>query len=77
MTPEEATKEIDKLKELLWLRHGCSIAALYGDDGEMQCSSCGLDFKRFTASQIEEHFRTIAMQKFSIEVNFNDLAKAI
>ena len=31
------------LRELLWLRHGCEMKHLYGDDGEMQCSRCSLD----------------------------------
>lgn len=37
-----------QLRELLWIRHGCSLGALYGDDGEMQCNACFpmLDFKR-------------------------------
>lgn len=34
----------DRLRRVLWLRHGCS--GLYGDDGEMQCGACSLDFKR-------------------------------
>ena len=29
----------------LWINHGCSPAALYGDDGQMQCGACLLDFK--------------------------------
>lgn len=27
--------ENKKLRELLWLHHGCSISILYGDDGKM------------------------------------------
>jgi len=41
-----------KLRELLWLRHGCSISSLYGDDGEMQCSNCLIDFKRDSVERI-------------------------
>jgi hypothetical protein len=37
---------------LLWRRHGCESKALYGDDGEMQCSACGIDFKRFSPEKI-------------------------
>lgn len=43
-------------RRLLWLNHGCSIVALYGDDGEMQCSSGKhqpIDFVRDTAITIE------------------------
>lgn len=38
-----------KLREWLWLNHGCPQHVLYGDDGEMQCAGTGkhiLDFKR-------------------------------
>lgn len=49
--------ENKKLRELLWLRHGCSISALYGDDGEMQCGACLIDFKRASAEDIERGFK--------------------
>jgi hypothetical protein len=45
--------EIAELRKLLWFRHGCPISALYGDDGEMQCGRCGIDFKRDSAESIE------------------------
>lgn len=51
------------LRRLLWLRHGCSIVALYGDDGEMQCSACGIDFKRMEPEQIDKAFRRIGERK--------------
>jgi hypothetical protein len=41
-------------RRLLWLAHGCPVSALYGDDGEMSCGNCGVDFKRFTPAQIKE-----------------------
>lgn len=55
---DEVTLRRDEmiLRRLLWLRHGCRPLDLYGDDGEMQCSRCGLDFKRMSPQQIEEHF---------------------
>lgn len=68
MTQEEENK---KLRELLWIRHGCSFASLYGDDGEMQCCTCLLDFKRMPADEIQQRFQQIGMQKFSIQVNLN------
>ena len=50
-----------KLRELLWLYHGCSISYLYGDDGEMQCNNMNshkpIDFKRDTPQEIEDKFR--------------------
>ena len=39
-------------RTLLWTAHGCPTAALYGDDGEMSCGSCGVDFLRMTPAQI-------------------------
>lgn len=46
-----------KLRELLWLHHGHS-AALYGDDGEMQCNhpDCVIDFKRDPVDVIVKRF---------------------
>lgn len=44
------------IRKLLWLRHGCPIGALYGDDGEMSCGACGIDFLRWSAEQIEQRF---------------------
>lgn len=46
--------EVERLQKLLWLRHGCDPTALYGDDGEMQCASCGLDFLRMSSDQIQD-----------------------
>lgn len=39
----------------LWINHGCEIGTLYGDDGEMQCSSCIVDFKRLPMNDLVEH----------------------
>ena len=39
-------------RHLLWLNHGCPVTHLYGDDGEMQCSACAIDFKRWSAGEI-------------------------
>jgi hypothetical protein len=42
----------ERLLRLLWLRHGHQ--GLYGDDGEMQCGVCVLDFKRASLDWIEQ-----------------------
>lgn len=39
-------KSDKEVREYLWLHHGCGVHPLYGDDGEMQCSKCVIDFKR-------------------------------
>jgi hypothetical protein len=45
-------KDNKLLRKMLWIRHGCDYYALYGDDGEMQCCKCGIDFKRDPAETI-------------------------
>ncbi len=42
-----------ELRYLLWLNHGCSMITLYGDDGELQCGKCMLDFKRDSIETIK------------------------
>jgi hypothetical protein len=45
-----------KLREELWINHGCNVAVLYGDDGEMQCANTAAhrlaDFKRQPLSEL-------------------------
>jgi hypothetical protein len=50
---EEYAKE-KKAREVLWFNHGCPSAAMYGDDGEMQCNNVGclIDFKRMSLEDI-------------------------
>lgn len=45
------------LRQILWLNHGCrtTIGDLYGDDGEMQCHTCGSDFLRQSLSCIADN----------------------
>lgn len=52
-------------REVLWLGHGCPPAAQYGDDGEMQCGACGMDFKRLTLDEIRERFRKTNEQRLA------------
>jgi hypothetical protein len=42
----------NKLREILWATHPCQ--GKYGDDGELQCGACGIDFKRMSPNKIEE-----------------------
>lgn len=58
---DRADKENLVLRRMLWLRHGCN--ALYGDDGEMQCGACLIDFKRLPAEDIEARFLSIGLAK--------------
>lgn len=54
---KETESEEQLLRKLLWLRHGCPVIQLYGDDGEMQCGTCGIDFVRATAETIQSIWR--------------------
>lgn len=65
-----AIEEVHRLREqlrvarrLLWIRHGCPIAALYGDDGEMQCRNCGIDFKRTEPGEIDRMFKQAGLAR--------------
>ena len=52
MTLEE---ENYNLRLLMFYQHshfGKSALALYGDDGEMSCNTCGCDFKRDSSEQL-------------------------
>lgn len=54
------------LRKLLWLRHDSShYGILYGDDGEMQCAACMIDFKRMSPKEIEQRFLEIGLAKLS------------
>lgn len=59
------TEEENTLRRLLWLRHGCSVTMLYGDDGEMQCAGgCGvLDFKNTPINLIEQCFQVMGHKR--------------
>ena len=69
-TITELEQENRKLRKLLWIRHGCYTSVLYGDDGEMQCNSCVLDFKRMSAKEIEACFQQMAVLRY-ISLNAN------
>ncbi len=78
---EELEGENNKLRELLWLRHGCPMEGLYGDDGEMQCNSpcCMLDFKRMSPYKIEKEFviksGAMTREQFDALEKFNEQDK--
>lgn len=48
-------QELDGLRRLLFLQHPCS--GKYGDDGEMQCGSCLIDFKRDEVETIHQRLQ--------------------
>lgn len=61
-----------ELRKMLWLRHGCFVPALYGDDGEMQCHHHAIDFKRDSPELIESKLRA---QPRKVEYIFQEKEK--
>lgn len=59
----EPSAEERLLRQLLWLNHG--HVGLYGDDGEMQCHECGIDFKRLPAAEIRDRIRDRALTRLA------------
>ena len=64
---EERGEDDTTLRRLLWLRHGCPMSALYGDDGEMSCGMCSADFKRWTPDEISAYFTKRGLEKLAQE----------
>jgi len=64
--PQEINLSKDEriLRELLWIRHGCSVGQLYGDDGECQCGKCMIDFLRDSPADIQKKFEAAARKEF-------------
>ena len=63
-------REILTLRKMLWLSHGHT--GMYGDDGEMQCGQCAVeygfwDWKRTSIGEIEIKMHEAALKKFRKE----------
>jgi len=61
-------EEIYKLRELLWRNHGHK--GMYGDDGELQCSQCAVeygfyDWRRTDIDEIVAKITDAKMRKFN------------
>ena len=65
------------LRKMLWLRHGCNIAGLYGDDGEMQCNHCMIDFKETSAEGIQQQWQNNAIRAYLINPEIQQTVKEI
>jgi hypothetical protein len=68
----EATGDALEARRLLWLRHG--HRGLYGDDGEMQCNECGVDFKRDSIEAVVDANRA-AMRELGFAAGIEAAAK--
>jgi hypothetical protein len=62
---KQVVEDNGMLRRLLFIRHGCSGPTLYGDDGEMQCKACGIDFRCMSATEIEARWQQIGLQKLA------------
>lgn len=51
------------LRREVWLLHGHQ--GLYGDDGEMQCAECNLDYKRAPVEGIVECIQALGLRKLA------------
>ena len=56
-------REEHLLRSEWWLNHGCDVPALYGDDGEMACNACGLDFKRMPLDELAQRVGEIRLER--------------
>lgn len=57
-----AAREIERLlRREWWLNHGHGAASLYGDDGEMQCFRCVVDYGRSPIRDLYRHVMTRRM----------------
>ena len=61
-------KEIFHLRMMIWLNHGHK--GMYGDDGEMQCSQCVMeygfwDWKRTSIKEIQSKMTTANLKKLA------------
>jgi len=61
----EKDAALREARRLLFLNHGCFGPALYGDDGEMQDSACGIDFARDGMAFIEKRWTEKARRALS------------
>jgi|GEM_PF-5606551 hypothetical protein len=60
----ELEKENLELRILLWMNHNPQhFPDLYGDDGELQCKACKLDFKRDSPKTMAERWEKLNLQK--------------
>ena len=62
---KELIEENRKLRIFMWINHNirCGLHTLYGDDGDMQCSNCGIDFKRWKVDDILLKLKNINLEK--------------
>ncbi len=61
---DDLEQKEQKFRFMLWMNHGhIKHVPLYGDDGEMQCPACMIDFKRDDPGVIMKKITVQAMQR--------------
>ena len=61
---QEREQGLDReLRHTWWLNHG-HFGALYGDDGEMQCSICPADYKRDSLESLRMKMTAVATARW-------------
>lgn len=76
-TPSRQKDEAWAAKQLRrewFLGHGCGFHALYGDDGEMQCHACHVDFLREPLDELHEFVGRKRMERTVVAM---DAAKVV
>lgn len=65
----EAKQDSDRLEQAyrrhLWANHGCPVAAMYGDDGRMDCNACLVDFKGLPLEELEGRLVIARLKHFA------------
>lgn len=66
-------RETDRaLRELLFVSHGCTGPALYGDDGELQDKVCGIDFRRDSVEMISAKLAQRGIDMLALHTDRHD-----
>lgn len=61
--PESLPDDEYRLRRLIFMQHSNPECMLYGDDGELSCNSCDIDFMRDTPKEIEDRIYELNMLK--------------
>ena len=71
-------RDIRKLRELLWLNHDRTRThVMYGDDGEMDCNTCMIDFRRDPVDEIANKITSSQTRKRYQKAAQNNLTEIL
>lgn len=74
LLPKIAPNEMVFRKLIFFNHSSCNGQSLYGDDGEMQCVTCDIDFVRDTAEEI--HSRILEINLFEYSMRYKEAQEA-